>query len=313
MTPDGTIDHPGDGNGRGSGTYEPSTLDEVRLLTHEPAEELGIKDPTVETYTDLNRAFHFFNERLFKGELEPCLITLRASGNSLGYFSPNRFVHADGRRTHEIALNPEAFGYQTIEQSLSTLLHEQVHQWQHQAETMGRRGYHNRDFATRARMVGLVASSTNRPGGADVGEKMGHYIDADGPYLPCVRELLDNKFRARWADRFIKQVCPEWIPGDPSPQDADAANPHKNGAPSTVADLANVLGDRVYPGGTPPTMADDPDAFVLSRPRRKDPSKCKFSCPTCSAAAWGKESLRLICALCVEPLILAPGKGQAAA
>jgi hypothetical protein len=34
-------------------------------------------NPTAKTYAALNRAFDFFNDRLFGGELPPCLVTLQ--------------------------------------------------------------------------------------------------------------------------------------------------------------------------------------------------------------------------------------------
>jgi len=36
-------------------------------------------NPTAKTYAALNRAFDFFNDRLFGGELPPCLVTLQGS------------------------------------------------------------------------------------------------------------------------------------------------------------------------------------------------------------------------------------------
>lgn len=285
-------------------------------------------EPTLETYDDLNRACRFFNERLFGGVLQSCLITLRARGRYLGYFSENRFVHPDGRRTHEIALNPEQFGYHTLEQCLSTLVHEQVHQWQFQDGTGGRRKYHNKDFARRMEQVGLIASATGKPGGAQTGEHMTHYIAMDGPFLAVVRELVDAGFRARWADRFLEHVSREYIEGDddgiepPDDGDGDGGGygtpeplpaPAPAPTPAPIRDLVDdddaepttprppppsFLDDRQYPGGTPPPLADHPDGFVVGKPVRIDTSKCKFVCPTCQAAAWGKQSLSLICGDC---------------
>ena len=87
------------------------------------------RTPTEEMYGDLQRAYKLFNSELFDDSLPECLITLRARGRTNGYFSEARFVHPDGGRTAEIALNPERFYTRTIEACLSTLVHELAHQW----------------------------------------------------------------------------------------------------------------------------------------------------------------------------------------
>lgn len=82
-------------------------------------------NPTAKTYAALNRAFDFFNDRLFGGELPPCLVTLQRKNKAYGYFAGGRFGSKDGAEiTDEIALNPSHFKSRTDEQSLSTLVHE---------------------------------------------------------------------------------------------------------------------------------------------------------------------------------------------
>lgn len=48
--------------------------------------------PTPETYDELQRAYDFFNEKLFSNELPPCLITLQREKRTYGYCSFKRFV-----------------------------------------------------------------------------------------------------------------------------------------------------------------------------------------------------------------------------
>jgi hypothetical protein len=40
--------------------------------------------------------------------------------------------------------------------------------------------------------------------------------------------------------------------------------------------------------------------------RRRDPSKVKYTCPTCGANAWGKARLALICGNDGERFVMAP-------
>ena len=87
-------------------------------------------NPTAKTYAALNRAFDFFNARLFGGELPACLVTLQRKNKAYGYFAGGRFGSKDGAEiTDEIALNPSHFKSRTDEQSLSTLAHEMAHLW----------------------------------------------------------------------------------------------------------------------------------------------------------------------------------------
>lgn len=218
-------------------------------------------DPTAEIYEDLNRVYRFFNQRLFKGQLTPCLITLRARGRSPGNFLPLRIVHEDGRRSHEIALNPETFGCRNIEHSLSTLAHEMVHHAQFEAGTAGRRSYHNWDFARRMAAIGLSTSTTGAPGGEPVGQQMSQYIVEDGLFALATRELIDSNFRVRWAHRFVSEVEAEWG------EDENIRN-----------GKSSIARRRSSPGV----------------------SKVKFVCPYCGQAAWGKSSLQIMCCICSE-------------
>ena len=102
-------------------------------------------NPTLKTYDGLNRAYAFFNDRLFAGELPACLVTLQRAKKAYGYFAGGRFGSKDGKTvTDEIALNPSHFRNRTTEQSLSTLVHEMVHLWQHHFGKPSRAGYHNK-------------------------------------------------------------------------------------------------------------------------------------------------------------------------
>lgn len=57
---------------------------------------MSTTNPTAKTYAALNRAFNFFNGRLFGGELPPCLVTLQQKNNAYGYFAGGRFGSKDG-------------------------------------------------------------------------------------------------------------------------------------------------------------------------------------------------------------------------
>ena len=152
-----------------------------------------MQNPTQATYDELRAAYDFFNGRLFAGTLPSCLITMQRKAKAYGYFAGGRFGTKDGRQiTDEIALNPTHFRARTVEQSLSTLVHEMVHLRQHHFGKPSRTGYHNKEWARMMREVGLIPSDTAAPGGKEVGQAVSHYIDAGGPFDRACAELVQR-------------------------------------------------------------------------------------------------------------------------
>lgn len=86
--------------------------------------------PTPQTYADWQTAFDHFNTKLWGGKLPDCIITLRNHANSFGYFSKQRFINGEGKMVDEIAINSGYLALRPVEISLSTLVHEMVHDWQ---------------------------------------------------------------------------------------------------------------------------------------------------------------------------------------
>ena len=166
--------------------------------------------PTKQNYDELSHAYDFFNRRLFGGELPGCLFTLQRKSRSMGYFSFERFVNRDDTKSDEIALNPEYFATRPVEDVLSTLVHEQAHQWQRRFGTAPRRGYHDQEFAAKMETIGLMPSNTGTPGGKITGDQMSHYIMADGPFIHACKELLQTSFVILWYDRFPVQMVKEY-------------------------------------------------------------------------------------------------------
>ena len=110
------------------------------------------KTPTEDMYLFIQYAYKYFNQKLFNDQLPPCLITLQRENNTLGYFHPKRFINSENKNiTDEIALNPCFFAARPMAESLSTLVHEQVHLWQFHYGNPGRRGYHNREWGKNER------------------------------------------------------------------------------------------------------------------------------------------------------------------
>lgn len=126
---------------------------------------------------------------------------MQRSKTSYGYFAGGRFGFRDGTViTDEIALNPSHFRNRTTEQSLSTLVHEMVHLWQHHFGKSSRTGYHNKEWAAKMHTVGLVPSDTGEPGGKEVGQHMTHYIAPGSGFATAFAELDAGGFEALYVE-----------------------------------------------------------------------------------------------------------------
>jgi hypothetical protein len=157
--------------------------------------------PTEQTYVPLLLAFTHFNRDLFAGALPDCLITLQRQANTLGYFSLGKFAAIDGdARADEIALNPAHFRVCTPKDVCSTLVHEMAHLWQAHFGKPPRSGYHDRQWATAMRRIGLEPLSAD---GKGTGYSVSHIIVEGGLF-----DLSYSNFEAtgetlRWGDAFL--------------------------------------------------------------------------------------------------------------
>lgn len=154
--------------------------------------------PTAE-YAAYQQAYDYFNARLFGGRLPNCLITLQRRSGALGYFWRAQFTaRGQAQNTDEIAMNPATFSARSDTDILSTLVHEMCHLEQHHFGKPSRNGYHNKEWATMMRTVGLIPSATGQPGGAQTGQNMTHYIQEDGSFARVCAALLASGFVLRW-------------------------------------------------------------------------------------------------------------------
>lgn len=175
---------------------------------------------TVDTYTRLNEAYVYFNKALFDGKLPECLITLAYHRGARGYFRDEPFRERTEKAKHlkktdEIALNPFTFADRTDREILSTLVHEQVHLWQHHFGNPGKTA-HNREWADKMEELGLIPTSTGAPGGKRTGRRVTHMIEDKGPYdrawAKCNVKLNWNglmQTKEKKARKRTKYCCPE--------------------------------------------------------------------------------------------------------
>lgn len=141
-------------------------------------------------------AYNHFNTALFNGQLVPCIIHMHRKSKCYGYFAGARFGNKDASvMVDEIALNPSTFATRSIEEILSTLVHEMVHLWQHHhGVKKSKSAYHNTEWADKMESIGLMPSDTAKPDGKRTGQKVSHYIMQGHAYALSVAVLLDTGF-----------------------------------------------------------------------------------------------------------------------
>jgi SprT-like family len=215
--------------------------------------------PTRDTYDALQHAYDHFNWVLFESELPNCLITLQRKGRSYGYFCRKRFIRGDGIRCDEIALNPIHFKTRSLEDILSTLVHEMVHLWQYHFGKSGRGRYHNRQWAEKMKSIGLQSSNTGVPGGNELGDQMTHYVIEEGPFARACAELINKDFKIEWQEDTL-QIEP--------------------------LGTINIKG-----GETTGDPVSEPKAPLGTKAGKR----VKYTCPICGLNAWSRHDARLIC------------------
>lgn len=249
--------------------------------------------PTEEAYAELQHAYDFYNKELFSGQLTSCLITFQRQKRTFGYFSKNRFGHKDGRKTDEIALNPEYFAVVPMIEVLQTLVHEMAHLWQEHFGKPSRACYHNVQWAEKMEAIGLMPSDTGLPGGKRIGQSICDYAIAGGPFEQASKRLLASGFAISWIDRF-PALPPERFTittqaiFSPSQQIENMAGTDDEEDEETEA-IFNLA--YASPASLQPDLIENQK--IGNRSNRR-----KYTCTACALNVWGKPGLRIVCVDC---------------
>lgn len=255
--------------------------------------------PTLTTYTELQQAYDSFNQNLFEGRLPDCMLTLQREKRTYGYFSADRFGAVDGRKAHEIALNPAFFAIVPLVETAATLVHEMAHLWQHVYGKPGRGRYHNDEWAMKMESIGLMPSSTGKPGGRRVGDQMADYPIPGGKFLWACDQLLTEEFKISWFDRFVPYAPIEQ--GDHSavsqtlPPTSATAAMHvaaNNGVSISPLRVVKPISDSGSDG------RESSAAASIYGPSRRSKYVCQ--CTPKPMAVWGKTGMKIRCEICCE-------------
>ena len=267
--------------------------------------------PTLESYSTLLEAYDYFNRELFNSTLPSCLITYQRQKSIMGYVSFRRWINDKKQYVDELAINPEYFAnYPTIE-ICQTLCHEMVHIWQAHHGNPGRRGYHNKEWARKMKSIGLIPSTTNKPGGENTGEKVGDYILAGGKFIQSCEKLLSSGFQLQWIDRYpvYREETPVIVyDGEGAAIELDLS--FNDALSATRAAMLKV--DQVSSNNIKSLSSTDEDTLATSeyfeeplsstKPTNRS-NRHKYQCHHCRIQLWGKPGLNVICGDCDIPLI----------
>ena len=253
--------------------------------------EQRITPPTAEAYAELQQAYDHFNAQLFEGQLPHCLITLQREKKTCGYFSSKRFGNMQGELTDEIALNPSYFAAVPLVETFQTLVHEMTHLWQSHFGTPGRGRYHNAEWARKMESIGLMPSSTGKPGGLRTGDAMGDYAIEGGRFVIACEMLCTSAFRLTWYDRFV------------------AATQLDSGEKGHAMLLSEAVGGGQRPADQPGVKSNlvihkpqaqaenqNPGANATNAIPANKSNRVKYRCACTNI--WGKPGLTILCQSC---------------
>jgi len=224
-----------------------------------------MESPSLSQTQVYSKLTDYLNKKLFNGELKECMYVFSRNKNLTGgYFSPQRWSNELGTEIPEIAINANVLADGDLPNMLQILVHEQVHFWQFLTGSPGRGGYHNQEWADKAKELGLLPVNVDNPD-CETGDKISTSIIPGSLVEQVIAEILTTK-----ADELV-------FPWSTKPLMVD-----DDGTP------------------VPPPQRSEPDP--PSKPQ-KSGKRTKYQCGVCGNKVWGKQSLYIICGDCSRRMV----------
>lgn len=269
---------------------------------------------TTETYNALVHLYHHFNANLFDNKLPEVVFIYHRQNKVMGYASFQRWQTKNKKIVDEIAINPEYLERFPIIEICQTLVHEMVHIWQMNFGTPGRRGYHNKEWSAKMASLGLIPSSSGKPGGSKTGENMMDYVRFNGLFHLACKDLVRFKFSFPLVDRYsVFRRDDPILAFDEHDEPIQLSNSFfpiieteepllalKKEQPDEVAISLNSVNDGV--GTNENTSASPFPQISVSTLPKSSSGRVKYVCPTCQIQVWGKPALKLGCLDCKTEL-----------
>jgi predicted SprT family Zn-dependent metalloprotease len=233
-------------------------------------------EPTKTCYGELQRIYDQLNKELFESTLPGALLTLQREKSTMGYFSAGRFANRSGGLADEIAINPEFFAVRPLLEVIQTIGHEMVHQWQVYYGKVGRGRYHNEQWANKMQSIGLMASSTGKPGGSRTGDRVADYVIKGGRFHSVAEKLNAEGPIVTWYDRLVPRTEPMISENQSNIYDLTGARDQDSSSLDVVVATNNpVIQVKSSQSKTVKTLGN----------------RHKYVCGGCSTAVWAKPGL----------------------
>lgn len=214
--------------------------------------------------------FDKLNKELFDGQLGEVMCTFSRNKNVVGgYFSPDKWEDDDGNLIPEIAINANLMLVSEPHDLYNTLIHEMLHQWQFEHGKPSRNGYHNQEWADKAKEIGLRPTDGN---GKETGQAINTEFIEDGPAQMVVAEMLTK-------DDYIWPYYADHLMVD----EGGKTRPQTEGEQSTEGQKEN--------------------SEVETKQPPRSGSRTKYTCSVCGLNAWAKHGASLLCGECNRALV----------
>ena len=236
--------------------------------------------PSVRQGNAYFEAFRWFNNQLFDGKLPPVMLCLTRNANVIGgYHCPDKWRDEKGTLLAEIALNANHMDGENIPFLMEILVHEMLHHWQWSLGKPGRMGYHNKEYADKARELGLRPYEQDPKTGEDTGRDTGDAVRTPvvegGKTAIAIAEMPDGAIFP-WVAHQLQ--APGEGGGGSGGEGSDGEEGEDEGCGS-----AGEGGDRGRGTGG------------MGGPKPKSGQRAKFTCAICGLNAWAKPGASLLC------------------
>jgi hypothetical protein len=178
-----------------------------------------------------------------------------------------------------------------------------VHCWQHCFGTPGRDYYHNREWADKMIIIGLMPSSTGEIGGRITGQVMGDYIIEGGKFIILCEILKTNQsFQLSWIDRMSLPRLYDPVMANPSlpleeqgnidesPVIQACASPSSSSTATSISAVNSISSESPY-------VNQLPNDFLIHEAAKRQ-TRFRFLCSGCGTKVYGKEKLNISCNDC---------------
>lgn len=145
-------------------------------------------------YGEMEKAFKFYNEKLFGGSLPEVVFSLDDRNGIRGCFSLSTLVNEEGNIIAKISINPSYIKEGEEKKILCTLVHEMCHLKRFMDGERLSNGYHSKKWAQVMKESGLIPTDDGTMDGKETGFAMTQYVEKGGAFDIYTKKLFEKGF-----------------------------------------------------------------------------------------------------------------------